>query len=590
MVEAPKRRYYQQVTQVAPEDTTNIYEKAAGTLFETGQKIAYQSANAKMTNTLAQTQLKLSELTNQFRIDSSGNPDWKNPDFVAKRNDLFNQMQKQVSPLVKSDFNLKLKELEANNDMSNQAWSIKQNQENTIYNLQDTMKTMNQSAYLAGATAGETGGDNYLDLKKNWDFSINNLAKSTSAVIGETATRKTLDNAKSDAVKEYASGLMYTNPAKAIEFLNREDVANDINNPEILMKLKEAAANSLLSFKSRQGITELATSGSTANALLNESMAGKVSIDRIQSADISDAAKNSLMKLNSYDITTYDQNLKNVTVSKNTVDLTREFESIFSKRAVEDPDNPEYGEYELSPKASIDKAIKFQDKVADTLASGGIERGLATRLLGASGAIFEAQMNLADPNINSQEFLNNPLAQGYREINTKLNNMGINDVNMKANAFQGFTENLFDTLDSRGININDFNSMPRGQRVGILRQALDNTYSEVNIKEDDSIISKPIFDSQLPSTLIEQANKQFMSSVTSTMTNEQKSWLAQNIANQVRNENHVKALDLINKSYKYEPNDNDLKLIQSKGYTLDDVKSTANKYGISEEEVIKRLK
>ena len=30
MVEAPKRRYYQQVTQVAPEDTTNIYEKAAG--------------------------------------------------------------------------------------------------------------------------------------------------------------------------------------------------------------------------------------------------------------------------------------------------------------------------------------------------------------------------------------------------------------------------------------------------------------------------------------------------------------------------------------------------------------------------------
>jgi len=586
MVEKPQRRYTQQVTSVTPEDTTNIYAKAAGTLIETGEKIAYQSANAKMANTLAQSQLKLSELTNQFRIENAGNPDWKNPDYVSKRNELFQQMQAEVSPLVKRDFNLKWKELEANNDMSNQAWAIKQNQDNTIYNLQESIKANRQTAYLAGAT----GNKNYLDLKKNWEFSVKNLYDSSVKVVGDLAAKKTLDNAESDYTIEYASGLMYNNPAEAIEFLNREDVANDINNPEVHLKLKKAATNSLLNFKLRQGITELAISGSTANSLLNESMAGKVSIDKIQSADISGGAKNALMKINSYDITTYDQNLKNVTVSKNTVDLSREFESIFSKRAVEDPDNPEYGKYELSPKASIDKAIKFQEKVADTLASGGIERGLATKWLGASGAVFEAQMNLADPNINSQEFLNNPLAQGYREINTKLNNMGINDVNMKANAFQGFTENLFDTLDSRGVSINDFNSMPRGQRVGILRQALDNTYSEVNIKEDDSIISKPIFDSQLPSSLKEQANKQFMSSITPTMTNEQKSNLAQNIANQVRSENHAKALDLVNKSYKYEPNESDLKLLQSKGYTIDDVKSTASKYGISEEEVIKRLK
>lgn len=304
MVEAPKRRYYQQVTQVAPEDTTNIYEKAAGTLFETGQKIAYQSANAKMTNTLAQTQLKLSELTNQFRIDSSGNPDWKNPDFVAKRNDLFNQMQKQVSPLVKSDFNLKLKELEANNDMSNQAWSIKQNKENTIYSLQNTMKTMNQSAYLAGATAGETGSYNYLDLKKNWDFSINNLSSSARSVLGETDTLKSLDNAKSDAIREFASGMMYNNPAKAIEFLNREDVANDINNPEVHLKLKEAAFNRLNRIDEIKVQKEALVDINSENSIILRSQTENIPFDELQqfleTGNHSQDFKSLVMKMNGW--------------------------------------------------------------------------------------------------------------------------------------------------------------------------------------------------------------------------------------------------------------------------------------------------
>jgi hypothetical protein len=304
MVEEPKRRYYQQVTNVEAKDTTNVYEKAAGTLMKTGEKIAYQSANAQMTDTLAQTQLKLSELTNQFRIDSSGNPDWKNPDYVSKRNDLFNQMQEQVNPLVKNDFNLKLKELEANNDMSNQAWSVKQNQENTIYSLQNTMKTMNQSAYLAGATAGETGNDNYLDLKKNWDFSINNLAASASSVLGKNDTLKSLDNAKSDAIREYASGLMYNNPAKAIEFLNREDVANDINNPEVHLKLKEAAFNRLGRIDEVKVQKEALVDINGENSLILRSQTENIPFDELQQSletgNHSQDFKSLVMKMNGW--------------------------------------------------------------------------------------------------------------------------------------------------------------------------------------------------------------------------------------------------------------------------------------------------
>ena len=136
------RQYQEQVYQVAPELVDQTMAQTIETGVNTATKMLYANAEAGMNKSLSEANSRLNDLTQEFRLKNSMNPDPNNKDYLSARKEIFQEVKDSVSPLVQRDFIGKWSQLERNIDDDNKQWAFKQTQQNINANQKRQCKTI----------------------------------------------------------------------------------------------------------------------------------------------------------------------------------------------------------------------------------------------------------------------------------------------------------------------------------------------------------------------------------------------------------------------------------------------------------------
>ncbi len=303
-VPVAQRQYMQQVTQVEPERQDDALLGVAQFGFDATQKIMKANADSGMTKALSEAQSRLNDVTQQFRLQNSANPDPNSIEFKDARRKIFEEYKGQVSPLVMREFQRQWYNIEQNNDESNKSWALKQNEFNVNENLRKTVETDLNNAYFAGTSFGVGSDVDVQSMVKSFVGSHDNLLKFATEHLGEAQANAVLSSYKSDYLKSFVSGVMQENPLGAIELLDREDIQKGINDPSAYSKLKDAAESRLMNIEDMKTQTEVIGLMKQEGGLMRESMTRNLSLVELEAAfdkhNLSEPAKRVLYRMNGY--------------------------------------------------------------------------------------------------------------------------------------------------------------------------------------------------------------------------------------------------------------------------------------------------
>jgi hypothetical protein len=303
-VPVAQRQYMQQVTQVEAERQDDALLGLAQTGFDATQRIIKANADSGMTKALSEAQSRLNDVTQQFRLQNSANPDPNSIEFKDARRKIFEEYKGQVSPLVMREFQRQWYNIEQNNDESNKSWALKQNEFNVNENLRKTVETDLNNAYFAGTSFGVGSDVDVQSMVKGFVGSHDNLLKFATEHLGEAQANAVLSSYKSDYLKSFVSGVMQENPLGAIELLDREDIQKGINDASAYSKLKDAAESRLMNIEDMKTQTEVIGLMKHEGGLMRESMTRNLSLVELEAAfdkhNLSEPAKRVLYRMNGY--------------------------------------------------------------------------------------------------------------------------------------------------------------------------------------------------------------------------------------------------------------------------------------------------
>lgn len=303
-VPVAQRQYMQQVTQVEAERQDDALLGLAQTGFDATQRIIKANADSGMTKALSEAQSRLNDVTQQFRLQNSANPDPNSIEFKDARRKIFEEYKAQVSPLVMREFQRQWYNIEQNNDESNKSWALKQNEFNVNENLRKTVETDLNNAYFAGTRFGVGSDVDVQSMVKSFVGSHDNLLKFATEHLGEAQANAVLSSYKSDYLKSFVSGVMQENPLGAIELLDREDIQKGINDASAYSKLKDAAESRLMNIEDMKTQTEVIGLMKQEGGLMRESMTRNLSLVELEAAfdkhNLSEPAKRVLYRMNGY--------------------------------------------------------------------------------------------------------------------------------------------------------------------------------------------------------------------------------------------------------------------------------------------------
>ncbi len=301
------RQYQEQVYQVAPE----LVDQTMAQTIETGVNIAtkmlYANAEAGMNKSLSEANSRLNDLTQEFRLKNSMNPDPNNRDYLAARKEIFQEVKESVSPLVQRDFMGKWSQLERNLDDDNKQWAFKQTQQNINANLKETVQNDLNNAYFAGERFATGANGDIVSVFNEYTGSYNNLYDFSSKHLGEAQARDILSSFEGDYMKSFLSGVVQQNPMAALDLMDREDVKASIGDPASYQKLKDSAEARLFNINDMKTKTEVIDLMRKENSLFAQSQERNLSLVELETAfsdyDVSPSARSVLLKMNGYKAT-----------------------------------------------------------------------------------------------------------------------------------------------------------------------------------------------------------------------------------------------------------------------------------------------
>ncbi len=197
---------------------------------ELAENILRQGEEAKLSEGLSVAQLDLAALDNQFKLDNQGDPTNKKgiSKYKADRQSIYDGLQKNISPLYRSQWQGGTRKLTERNDAMMQSWGLKQTQINTVASVNSSMKNGLTQADQDGRALGgglmtiEQALVNFVNTREN----ISTYAEKN---LGETVGNQAIESYGEDHMKTLISGVSETNPLEAARILDNETVKNSFS-------------------------------------------------------------------------------------------------------------------------------------------------------------------------------------------------------------------------------------------------------------------------------------------------------------------------------------------------------------------------
>jgi len=292
---------FRSVTQQVIENKDQLLN--AGT--EIAETILRQGEEAKLSEGFSVAQLDLGALDDKYKLDFQGDPTNKQgiAKYKADRQSIYDNLEKNISPLYKRQWQDGTRKLTERNDATLQSWGLRQTQLNTVASVNSSMKNGLTQAGQDGRALGE-GTISIEEALINFVNTRENISTYAERNLGETVGTEAVQNYGEDHMKTLISGVSETNPLEAASILDNEAVKNSFSDPEQWRKMKKAVDTRALNIQNINKDKEVLGILKNENALLTKSLQTPLSYSELQQefarSGTSKAAQSFFMKANGY--------------------------------------------------------------------------------------------------------------------------------------------------------------------------------------------------------------------------------------------------------------------------------------------------
>ena len=234
-------------------------------------------------STMASNQIDLSTkfLAENNKINLKYQADPTNPQREVELKQAFESLSNQykINPLCQKQWSDIKNSVYDRYKMYNAQWVEKQQQTNIQTNLKSGYENLINQMFTLGSD-----GASIDDVRLAYANGYDALKMGAVAGLGEVVTEQALKSLQHDCTAMYFTGLMQTDPAKALELLNDENsgVANDLSNGDTLIKLKQSAQQKLLKKAEVDAVDRIANYVQKNNDLFNKVFDGTISTSEAQ--------------------------------------------------------------------------------------------------------------------------------------------------------------------------------------------------------------------------------------------------------------------------------------------------------------------
>lgn len=213
-----------QVTNVVPDKGAGQVE---GAIADMGEQILDQANKSQLVSSMSKAQLDIAKLNNDYQIANQADP-FKNMDQLKQnRQAIIDKYGSNISPFYQEEWNEKAAQLNENNDASVQAWGFKQSKDNTVLNVNTSLRDTMTLASANGTKFGQGQGN--IDALLNFQQARQNIQQFGNEHLGETETNNLLFNFNKDYARSFVAGVASTNPARAAELMNDPRIAGQFD-------------------------------------------------------------------------------------------------------------------------------------------------------------------------------------------------------------------------------------------------------------------------------------------------------------------------------------------------------------------------
>ena len=354
--------------EVAPSGLQQLTQFATGAL-EISQKIKEQNEDARINNTITQMNVDLMKQTEEWKTKYSANPNSK--EGKAFLNDAYKQTidsyANNFEGRYKNKFMRSSADLMNKYRITNESWQLAQNKENTVTQINDSIKNSINEAYQTGRT-GNIG-----QSAVNFETYYNNLAALGNNVIGEAETAKLLKNYKSDYYKSAIAGLLDEPPERALQVLESKEIIDGIGDAKEVKQLRDMAMNRFENISQIKTMKELSSFALKHGDMFNKAVSGELSSGELlqfvngEGARLSKNSQAALFKMAGYSKKDLEEGKQYTKEEK--IMFGNDIDIAFMKIGEQDGSKKQ-----LDSGAKLEDLIVFQDKLYEDYANGKIDK------------------------------------------------------------------------------------------------------------------------------------------------------------------------------------------------------------------------
>lgn len=268
-----KRKYYDEVTKT---NTLGTYAGALLPAAQQYQEIVRQQQEIKIDSSMTDARLQMDKITNDWREANKDNPN--NPEAMkelqANYNQVFSVLRNDIDPLYRQNFDLEANKLKGGYDINNQAWALKQNQENVKYHIRNSINNYLELARNYGSA--DNGDMATVDFEQSYNKLLDYAAKN----LGTEQAAYMLNNYEEKFAKAYINGLSESNPQKAIEVLQNDKRIQKMLGGDALKEAHKIVDKQIKLMKYQQDVSNF------ENAYkLDEQLSGMSDFDALQTLE-----------------------------------------------------------------------------------------------------------------------------------------------------------------------------------------------------------------------------------------------------------------------------------------------------------------
>lgn len=285
------------VTQVVAENSQNIMTSAA----EFGLKSIEDSQKAKITESLSSATLDLNTMKSQFQTEFESNPEEAFDEYKTRRKGILDSYGQNIPAIFKRDWQMNVRQMEQRDNLTYQSWAVKQSRVNTVNSINKSIKNNLSLAMSDGQRYGEAE-ESEIEAYINHQASRSQLEQFGATSLGAETTDQLLADYDDDYLKMFASGVMETNPQKALQLIESDMFKSSVADPLAYKEMKDAAEARVLKLAETTTQKQILGALKNENSTLARSLEKPLSYPEVMEAtkSMNPAARSYFMKINGY--------------------------------------------------------------------------------------------------------------------------------------------------------------------------------------------------------------------------------------------------------------------------------------------------